>query len=827
MTSVADHYEKETADLMRKRIRAELYLDAAGLYKACPEIPNGEKYRKLAAPFKSYSPKRLHSLMVLPFSAVVTTNFDRSLHDAYYSLYSTGEEAGLDLQAPRLVELGDLSMKQAIYWTDFYIARIHGREEIPETMVLDRNDYVRIQEDSSYHDFLMHILKCYRCLFVGYSFLDPAIDHVLELMRQTLPRPYPRLHLALLPSDGDSRLRLKLKKVNIDIIEYDPDNEHEALWEAIRTAQREIRTAPREAPDKIEPIPGLTRLIATTYSRLKLGKQAEPLREIVVESIVAQIVRDSGPRGVREEDLIQTLKKYLSLNDDHLGALVNRAVEGLTSQDLCNRDKGVLTCSFDDRKPYDMVMEKLVQSVDHRLKVREGVTADRAMRESIAKILNQLFLTRGWDLGAHLAGGHPLTTFDATQQIQSLLKRSATDFAIAKSNAVANSIFDLLRHPDDKEAVLLTDVARIAFGVELVLNNAKSVVGELLFLPERIYLDASVLMPAIVQGHPYGPIYMDTIARMQSAAETAHRTISLLTARAFLNEIINHRSLAIREVQDQKLENVDKQQHHILLYGAQNTNVYIGAYSSWIGRIGEKISFSDFLDKVAPYGSEDGLADYLESYGIRTIELSFESKEEKDLYNRVKIALRDAYETAETDYPFRETKAKVLVDHEAAQLARLAIDMDENRKPLFVTADKRLMSACRGEPLETCGKAIISHLGLVQLVDLVLGLGAETDKRAAARLMWDVWTSDEKMIIRNYLIDLALQAYDEATAMAMWDAVDQIAEQAAAAARAERISMHVTSESMRARTAKFLDRFEQDFYAQMDKIIRAREQMSS
>jgi hypothetical protein len=156
LARVADLYEKETAVLIRKRVKTGHYLEAAELYKECIEIPNGEKYRGLAAPFISapnYSPNNLRALMALPFSAVVTTDYDCSLHDAYYSLLIKQEESGLTLKAPKNVELGDPSMRQAIFWTDFYIARIHGRAEIPETMVLDRNDYRRTEDDPSSRTF--------------------------------------------------------------------------------------------------------------------------------------------------------------------------------------------------------------------------------------------------------------------------------------------------------------------------------------------------------------------------------------------------------------------------------------------------------------------------------------------------------------------------------------------------------------------------------------------------------------------------------------------------------------------------------------------------
>ena len=90
--------------------------------------------------------------------------------------------------------------------------------------------------------------------------------------------PYNKLHVALLPSDSDSKLISRLLKYNIETIIYDPSDNHKALWDAIKMAQKEIRTNPRVAPERFESIKGLGRFIASTYSRMKVRDAPEPLR---------------------------------------------------------------------------------------------------------------------------------------------------------------------------------------------------------------------------------------------------------------------------------------------------------------------------------------------------------------------------------------------------------------------------------------------------------------------------------------------------------------------------------------------------------------------
>src|SRR5206468_1903317 len=88
LAAVAQQYEPETAALMRKRAANGQFLEAGQLYKTCTEIPRGVMYERLVEPFKAYDATKLRALVALPNAAIVTTNFDRALHDAYQGLSS-------------------------------------------------------------------------------------------------------------------------------------------------------------------------------------------------------------------------------------------------------------------------------------------------------------------------------------------------------------------------------------------------------------------------------------------------------------------------------------------------------------------------------------------------------------------------------------------------------------------------------------------------------------------------------------------------------------------------------------------------------------------
>ncbi|MSM41074.1 MAG: hypothetical protein GJT30_15765 [Geobacter sp.] len=815
LIELAIKYEEATADLMKSRVKDNMLLEAATLFIDCPFIPEGEKYKALSDPFiKNINPRELLPLVALPFSSIVTTNYDRSLYDAYYTLYNNQIASGLSLKSPLPVELGDPSMKQAIYWTEYFIARIHGRAEIPKSIVIDKDGYRRLDEDPSYQDFLLHILKNYHCLFIGFSFIDPAINKIFSIMTNCLPLPYPKLHLALLPNDANKDLIAQLAKFNIETFFYDTSGYHAELWEGVKLAQKTLRGKPRSSTIKTAPIKGIERYLATCYSRLKIGNRAEPLYEVVAEGIVAQAIADAGTGGVTKDNLVNAIKKYFNLPNESVINIIIRAFDGLSEKGICSLVADKYVCNITDTNMYDDSMSVVITGVLNRLLVREGVTLDSSTAAKIPKLIQKILIARGWDLGAHFAGKQDGDLYDSWDQIHALIKEECKGIKDKLLLSIANSIFDTLRHPDDAESEVLCDLGRIAFAVELVMNQSASVIKTSL-VPETIYLDSNVLLPAIVEGHPYSPVYADVISRIRSAVTENGKTLRIFVGRQFLNEVVSHRALAIDEVKAHNLNNIDNLRRYIAGRGPENVNVYTGAFSSYVAKNGN-ISFDEFLRKVAPYKNEDELSLFLKNHNIIAINFSFADSNHIQLYENIKCSLIDAYNDLELIKP----KPKILIEHEAAQLATLLIDIKLGMKPIFVSADKKLMAVCKGPTLSSCAGAIVTHLGLIQLVDLLLGV--TTDKRSLARLMWNLQIVDKKTYIREFLISQALRHYDDAMAMAMWDVVDGIAELAVDSANKEGIDFW--SKSDIGKTSAFLDRFENDFFGKMAAVIEKRKQ---
>ena len=118
--------------------------------------------------------------------------------------------------------------------------------------------------------------------------------------------------------------------------------------------------------------------------------------------------------------------------------------------------------------------------------------------------------------------------------------------------------------------------------------------------------------------------------------------------------------------------------------------------------------------------------------GIRTAWTKSRSAHETNRYADIREALLEAYDVIEGEVDPARRKKSVLKQHEANQLALLEQAIEAGRRPVFVTADAKLRRAVRASGrLRPLMDSLISHLGLIQLVDLLVGLRVDPGLFAA------------------------------------------------------------------------------------------------
>lgn len=155
--------------------------------------------------------------------------------------------------------------------------------------------------------------------------------------------------------------------------------------------------------------------------------------------------------------------------------------------------------------------------------------------------------------------------------------------------------------------------------------------------------------------------------------------------------------------------------------------------------------------------------------------------------------------------------------HDAVQLGAIHADIKAGKRSIFVSADRRLRDNLSNKQISFLANAIVSHVGLTQLVDLLVGNPAEP--RGVSDLLWSTQISSSTEQIRDYFIDLALSKYHEGLIMEMPHLVDSIAEDAAAELDKQKLDLYAGGAEDRHRVREVLEGFEELYFQRMREVI--------
>jgi predicted nucleic acid-binding protein len=279
-------------------------------------------------------------------------------------------------------------------------------------------------------------------------------------------------------------------------------------------------------------------------------------------------------------------------------------------------------------------LKTLASGVLDRLKVQLNISPINSDAALVVAALEHAFLVRAWDLGAHYAGGGGGYSDDVFELLHSHIRRSPT-VSKERAEGLATVCVDLLRFPSNEEMDHLAEISRAAFSLQLVLASPRQSLFKSHALPQRVYFDASVLLPAIVPGHPFNKLYRETVDRLIKAASQAGVDCRLCVGQPFLNEVMSHRERSLALARALNVDDAEEMRKRALLFGTENLNVFIGGFAAVAAarRVNKeaRISFSQYLAKYAPYTTELALKAHLEKWGIDVVQMDFR-REHNDIF---------------------------------------------------------------------------------------------------------------------------------------------------------------------------------------------------
>ncbi|EPO7715986.1 SIR2 family NAD-dependent protein deacylase [Klebsiella aerogenes] len=213
---------KENAESLLEK---QNYLDCAEILRTTC-LPRAEYNRCITQTFSGYEPTGVHKAVeILDQKVVITTNFD--------TLYESLCRQGQGRDGYSVIRYYDDGLVARMRSPTRLIIKAHGCISEPEKTILTKSDFFNAR--SKYFGFfeaLESIFLTHTILFIGYSVNDPEIQLILENNIITYPSANP--HYATMSSGSHPSILAAFKNTNnIDILEYNPENNHEELLDSL------------------------------------------------------------------------------------------------------------------------------------------------------------------------------------------------------------------------------------------------------------------------------------------------------------------------------------------------------------------------------------------------------------------------------------------------------------------------------------------------------------------------------------------------------------------------------------------------------------------
>lgn len=769
------------AAVMEEEIAQGRLLKAAELYYMA-NITEQDRIEGLQAVF-GLAPKitpRLRALIKQPYRAIVSTNYDRSL-----LLAATQERIDLTAftESPEDIASARVSRSR-------FLMRLHGRIEVPASLVLTTSHYARLKDTVEYQYFVQSLVSDARLVFFGFSFADPHLTAVLGALRSATRGQMKHKSFALLSGLPDQQLLDLLNGLNIEPVYYSSANNHAEAWDALtRTRARSAASVENYSEAR------LRQTLAAVLTHLRIQRHTD-LRASVLNGAVIASIEGSG--GGPLELVLERLMRDLGLPPSEANTLKTSLASLAQSGKLLLDGDRVSVTDSGREIAGSQDLDRIVRGVLARAAARYGISIDgrfdygAPLREVFLRILVSDGMLLAYSLIRHAS--------HETARLEELTSQAIQALELGHRRRILplrDAIINLLDRPEPDEEIALDELAAVSFVLCTALTDPALPTLAEKVANQTLFLDASILLPWISAGNPSEKFYAAIIESIGKPS----------VAEFYLNELVSHRNLALREFQEAGLHDPDRLHRFLRFYSLNSVNAYIAGYG---GRLqpGVSLRFEDYLAEVAPFRNEGEAKDFLHKKGIAVHTIS-KSKGNVDL---IITLIND--KLRELGRPRNPTRVR----HDGQMIGYL-LSRPQSSRPFFVTADKRLFNVVADSPY----RAVLSNVlfphqafSLAQFTGRARGV-----VRGLARTAFSIGR-DASRQMREFYIDRVLAEYEPALLDDVPTIVESILNEADSANNSLRHALEdedVDNAVWRARQFAQLDQFESLFH---EKILAAK-----
>ena len=224
------------SDELRQMLGSGLLLEVAD--ECCNQLGKPLYRDFIQRTFRDQSaiPTNTHQfLMQLPFTAMLTTNYDNLLERAFI------QNSKKPLLAPVYTQKNVSQLARLAGEKKFFILKMHGHADDTESIILTRRDYQDVLHlNPAYRTTLSTLFVSRTLVFVGYGLRDPDLNFIFD-EQAAVYKNFARRHFAFFADPGNVLSRGFSDRFNIEVIPYDSKRKHAELGTLLQALAKEVK----------------------------------------------------------------------------------------------------------------------------------------------------------------------------------------------------------------------------------------------------------------------------------------------------------------------------------------------------------------------------------------------------------------------------------------------------------------------------------------------------------------------------------------------------------------------------------------------------------
>lgn len=537
-------------------------------------------------------------------ACVITTNHDRLLEEAF---------AATKHKAPLAFGWHDkeqIIQEASVLFRDFFILNLHGTKALPNRVVLRSDQWKEVSSCQNIQNLIRQIARSSHVIFIGYSFRDPDFETIWRDLCTTLSFRFPAV-LIVGKGELDAEKQAKLKEQhNITCLEFDNENQEYAFVQGVLTAIREItnicgavnRDGISKLPIAHEPIADNASAIAAfLFTELSPGKMGS-LRVFVRSLILSYF--STNPVAISAKNLKLALSKIIGgfsqLIEDtfviELKGMQEEKILDTASADLVSPNKKFLESLKLQVNNFDNGLREQIWARLQQIAKEENIKVGKGMANEVYALLVRCLRLMGWSLAQKLL-------FLKTEQAEprQAVKMEAEVFCreLKKPDCAklySNLVQDILFSPKPEEEGIVFQMMQSCLITSVYILDPEN--ERLLrehVAQHKIYFDASIIIPALAEGHPANSICAHVIR------STSQLGMKVSVSDDILDEVRSHLHSAVKQFEEfESLQSDfdDLLETYVLANGGPDRgNVFVGGLYGQ-KKLGYQVPWRGYLQNI-------------------------------------------------------------------------------------------------------------------------------------------------------------------------------------------------------------------------------------